>query len=242
MSDPVIRRLDQHAPLSDEDRQALRAALGPMRRVAPGIGLLEEGSDLQSTYLIQSGWACLLRQLVNGKRQIVAFLLPGDLHNPLGSLRAVADCTLMTFTPVTLSEVPAARMRALAAQRPQVGHALHLVEEVRAATLAEWVINLGVRPATERLGSLFCELFLRLRAVGLAEGDRCEFPLTQTTLAEALGLTPVHVNRTLRALRAADLIALADRHLIIPDLAALQAYSGFNPRYLGRVSLDRALS
>jgi len=96
----------------------------------------------------------------------------------------------------------------------------------------EWAVNLGLRDATERMAHLFCELFLRLSLVGLVSGHSCEMPVTQADLAEATGLSPVHVNRTLQELRRLGLIVLKDKTLTIPDLEALADTAQFNPNYL----------
>lgn len=103
---------------------------------------------------------------------------------------------------------------------------------VSVAIQREWTVNLGQRTAIERLGHLFCELFVRLRGIGLTDGDSCPLPLTQVELADAMGLSNVHINRTLQELRRAGLVVFKGKRLTIPDLAALQKVSLFNPNYL----------
>lgn len=103
----------------------------------------------------------------------------------------------------------------------------------------EWIVNVGLRCASERIAHLFCEMFLRLESVGLTNGCACDFPLTQQDIADATGLTSVHVNRTLQDLRRQDLIILDRQRLIIPAMAALQAAGQFNPEYLHHRRLER---
>jgi CRP-like cAMP-binding protein len=100
------------------------------------------------------------------------------------------------------------------------------------ATLREWLVNIGARPAEHRVAHLLCELLLRLETVGLTNGDTYELPITQTELADTVSLTNVHVNRVLQRLRRDGLITLKSKHLVILDVARLKAFSGFNPNYL----------
>ena len=115
---------------------------------------------------------------------------------------------------------------------PRVTEAMWWDTLVSTSIQREWIVNLGQRDAFERVGHLLCELYLRLDGVGLTMGNSCELPLVQTDLADATGLSAVHVNRTLKELRAAGLIVLKGRMLHIPDLAALKAATMFNPNYL----------
>lgn len=111
---------------------------------------------------------------------------------------------------------------------PRITQALWWESLVTSAIRREWTVNLGQRNATERMAHLFCELFLRLRAVNLTSGNTCEFPVTQIELADATGLSAVHLNRTLQDFRAANLVELGERTLTIPDLSALMRASMFN--------------
>jgi biotin operon repressor len=103
----------------------------------------------------------------------------------------------------------------------------------------EWIVNVAQRPAQERIGHLFCELFLRLETVGLTNGFTCDFAPTQQDIAEATGLTPVHVNRSIQALRRQGLVILERSMLTIPNMLALQTASQFNPGYLHHRRLNR---
>ena len=128
--------------------------------------------------------------------------------------------------------IPRHAILELTHHHPRITHALWWATLVDEATLREWLVNVGQRPALTRVAHFFCELLLRLRAVGLAEDDGCDMPLTQEDLADVFGLTPVHVNRTLQELREAGLIVLRNRRLEIPDAERLKAFCGFNPNYL----------
>ena len=100
------------------------------------------------------------------------------------------------------------------------------------AVQREWTVNVAQRSALARVAHLVCELFLRMKRVGLTRGDSCEFPLTQTDVGDALGLTAIHVNRMFQQLRSLDLVAFKERQLTIRDIAALQRIASFNANYL----------
>jgi CRP-like cAMP-binding protein len=126
-------------------------------------------------------------------------------------------------------------------ERPNIARALWAAALVDEATLREWLVNLGGRPADERVAHLLCELLLRLRAVGLANGNSYELPLTQAELADTMGLSHVHMNRVIQRLRGEKLITLKGKNLVILDVERLKAFSGFNPNYLHILNRDNAL-
>lgn len=234
---PLVRKLEQFVRLSGEDREVLDRVAGErVRHVGPREDIAHEGERPRVVNLILSGWACRYKQLADGQRQILGFLVPGDLCDLNVYILREMDHSLSTLTPVRLAEVPRSVMEEVTARHPRITQALWWETLVHASTQREWIVNLGQRTAFERLGHLLCETFVRLRAVGLTEGDSCEFPVTQAELADATGLSTVHVNRTIQELRGAGLIVLRGGALTIPDLAALQKATLFNPNYL---HLDR---
>lgn len=233
MGNPLVRRLEQFTRFSAEDRAVLdRAAGGVQRHLGPRTDLIREGDRPDGVNLVLSGWACRYKQLEDGRRQIISFFVPGDLCDyPMYLLREM-DHSVGTLTPVTFTQIPRAAMEDLTGRHPRIGRALWWETLVCVAIQREWTVSLGQRDAAERIGHLLCELFLRLRCVGLTRDDSCDLPLTQADLGEAMGLSTVHVNRTLQHLRGAGLIALKGGVLTIPDFRALQDASLFNPNYL----------
>lgn len=231
MTHRLIRKLTQRCSLSEDDRRAIQETFGTPRMIEAGATLVHEGDALSKTTLVSSGWAYCYKEHAKGKRQIVEFLLPGDIYNPLGSVLGIADCTLVTLTPISLYQVPAARTQALVEQRSQVAQAMRAAEEIRLATLREAVLVLGAHSAFERLAHLLCSLHLRLRAIDMTVGAQCEMPLTQYLMAEAIGMTSVHVNRSIHALRAAGLLSLSGKQLTILNFAELQAAAQFSASY-----------
>lgn len=232
----LIRKLEQFTKLSRDDRQALEDAASKKRTFPEHSDIIREGDNPAYVNLILEGWACRYKQLDDGRRQILAFFVPGDLCDTHIYILREMDHSIAALTPVTLAEIPRSMLERITNERARVTKALWWDTLVAVAIQREWTVNLGQRTAIERLGHLFCELFLRLRGVDLTDGDSCMLPLTQVELADAMGLSNVHINRTLQELRRAGLVVLKGRRLTIPDLAALQRASLFNPNYL---HLDR---
>lgn len=226
------RKLSHGACLTDENHVVLRDMLGTVRRVEAHSDITPEGATPRALTVILEGWACSYRDLPDGKRQITSILLPGDLAEPFGILPRFADRSLAALTPVTLALVCPDAIRTAACTYPGIEKALWWDLLVASAIERERVVSLGRRSASERLGHLFCELQLRLEMVGLADGPECDLPLTQSELADVLGLSSVHVNRSLQDLRSRGLVSLQNRRLTIRDLDRLREASFFDPAYL----------
>ncbi|WP_342779051.1 Crp/Fnr family transcriptional regulator [Methylobacterium terricola] len=194
--------------------------------------IIREGDRPHVMRLILSGWAYRYKQLYDGRRQILALCLPGNLCDHNVFILREMDHTLGALTPVTLTEITPAALHALTLAHPCIAQALWWETLVNVATQREWTTNMGCRYAVERLAHLFCEIFYRLRSVGLIEDTSCPMPLTQSDLADTTGMTTVHVNRSLQELRTKRLITIKHRRLTIPDLAALERRALFSPSYL----------
>jgi CRP-like cAMP-binding protein len=203
---------------------------------AAGEDLCCEGDRPDCVRLFLSGWAYRYKTLEDGRRQIVSFILPGDTCDVHIYLLSAMDHSVGTLTPVTYSELDGAAFERLMAVDRSVAEAFHCETLAARAVQREWAINLGRRDALERVAHVICELFERLKVVGLVDGNSFAFPVTQMDFADATGLSTVHLNRTLQELRSAGLIRLKDRILTIPDFEALSDTGMFNPNYL---HLDR---
>lgn len=233
MAHPLIRKLEQFTRLSADDQRLLeRVTCEHVRRFGPREDIVCEGDAPGEIHLILSGWACRSKQLEDGRGAILAFLLPGDLCDPNSFLLGAMDHSVSALTSVTVAGIPRPLFEDLTFNHPRIARALWGAALVDAAIQREWTLNLSQRTAYERLCHLLCELFLRLRAVGLTQGLSCELPVTQAKLAEAIGLTTVHLNRTLQELRADRHIVLRGKTLTIPNLEALMSAALFNPSYL----------
>jgi len=234
---PVVRRLNSFRKLSDAGVEAIKGSVREkILKAAAGEDLICEGDRPDAVRLFLSGWACRYKALEDGRRQIVSFILPGDSCDAHIYVLAAMDHSIATLTPTVYGELDSVAFERLMAADRSVAEAFHCEALVASAIQREWAINLGRRDALERVAHIICELYERLRVVGLVEGNSFGFPVTQMDLADATGLSTVHLNRTLQELRAKGLITLRDRVLTIPHLQSLAAAAMFNPDYL---HLDR---
>lgn len=233
VAEPVIRRLSALRPLSTEARASLEHAMFEgLHRAGSGEDLISEGDPVDSVRIVVSGWLCRYKTLEDGRRQIVNFIFPGESCDAHAFLLSVMDHSIATMTPVVYSEIRRARFESLMASDRSLAEAFWCETLVNNVIQREWAINLGRRVALERVAHLFCEMFERLRPVGMVDGNSCVMPVTQMDLADATGLSVVHLNRTLQELRASGLIVLRERTLTIPDLDALKDAALYSPSYL----------
>ncbi|NUS99880.1 MAG: Crp/Fnr family transcriptional regulator [Sphingomonas sp.] len=232
MAPALVHRLDAFTRLSPEDRSAI-AKLSRVSRVVPARrDLIREGEKPKFVHLMVEGWACRYKTLPDGRRQIVAFFVPGDFCDLNVYVLKQMDHSIGAITRLAVSDISRDEMDRLTTDCPRITQALWWEALVNSAIQREWTLNIGQRTAYERIGHLLVELFLRLRSVGQTSGNSCDFPLTQTDLADATGLTAVHVNRTLQELRRDELIILERKRLTIPSIRNLMSASMFNSNYL----------
>lgn len=228
---PLIAKLESLTSLPIEDREALSALSGTARPMPARRSIIREGDNPEHVHLVVEGWAARYKLLPSGARQITAFLIPGDFCDLHVSILGEMDHSIATLTEARIAFVPRATMDALA-ERPKIARAFWWSTLVDEAVLRSWIVNIGRREAIEAIGHLICELYVRLSNVGLVTDHSFVLPLTQEELADALGLTPVHVNRVLQRMRADGLISLKRGALVIFDYQRLKEAAGFNPNYL----------
>jgi len=228
----LFKRLEVFTRLSADDKAALDAIATKTRLVPARRDLIGEGDRPTHVHLVIRGWAARTKMLPDGRRSQVSVFIPGDFCDLNFYILRALDHSISAITPLKVAQLEPDQLLEVMSKRPRVTQALLWHELVGAAVQREWTHNLGARPAYERIAHLLIELFLRMRSVELTYGDSCDFPLTQYDLAEATGLTPVHVNRTLRSLRADGLVELERRRLVIPDLQRLIDVALFNANYL----------
>ena len=229
----LIRKLEHFVRLSATDRAVLdRAASERVRSFGPRVDIAREGDRPRDVHMILAGWACRYKQLEDGRRQIVSFFLPGDICDLNIFILREMDHSIGTITSVTVADLSREFFDEISSGFPRIATAFWWESLVNAAIQREWTMSLGQRTAAERMSHLLCEIFLRLRLAGLTREDSCDFPLTQSDLADATGLSKVHVNRTLQELRSAELIVLKGKSLTIPNLELLMNEGLFNANYL----------
>ena len=232
MPNPFVLKMESFVGLSPDDRLTLEAAVERKHHLGPRQSIIEEGDDPNVVNVLLEGWACRYKILPDGRRQIIALLLPGDMCDPHVYLLPMMDQSLGTLTPVTLAKMSGPTVRSMADGSPALAEALNWEVLVSAEIQREWTVSLGRRTALERLSHLFCEISHRMHATGLLNDSDCEFPLTQGDLADALGLSNVHVNRVLQELRAGGAVDVRSKRLIIHDRERLEDLAMFDPGYL----------
>lgn len=240
MPNALTRRLEEYVPLTEADKaQLAHLASQPTHSISPRQDLIREGDKPRSLYLILEGWGCHYRTLENGRRQICDFAIPGDLCDLNLFILDRMDHSIGAITRLKVAELSREVFFGMATHSANITTALWWQELVSKSIHREWIVNVAQRDAQERIGHLFCEMFLRLETVGLTNGFTCDFAPTQQDIAEATGLTTVHVNRSIQALRRQGLVILERSMLTIPNMLALQAASQFNPGYLHHRRLNR---
>ncbi|MFL6845020.1 MAG: Crp/Fnr family transcriptional regulator [Allosphingosinicella sp.] len=228
---PLFAKLETVVDLPREDREALASLLGDARPMGARRNVIREGDKPNHVHLVVEGWAARYKLLPDGGRQITAFLIPGDFCDLHVTILSEMDHSITTLTPARVAFIPRAAMDALT-DRPHIARAFWWATLVDEAVLRAWLVNVGRRDAQQAIGHLICELYVRLRNVGLVTDHSFELPLTQEEIGDALGLTPVHVNRVLQRMRSDGLISFKRGSVTIHEYARLEKASGFNPNYL----------
>lgn len=226
------RKLAGYSSLSPDDVALLEGTVSSARALPANYDLVMEGDKPGPTFVVLDGWACRYKMLPNGSRQILAFLLPGDSCDLHVSLLDRMDHSIGTLTQSQVAAVSAERVGRLFDATPTLARALGRAQLVDEVVMRAWIVNMGRRDSVERVAHLMLELYVRLRNIGLTSQGSCRMPLTQTMLADALGLTPVHLNRVLRTLRERDVMTLALGTLHIRNVAELVRIAGFDETYL----------
>ena len=230
--DVLVRKLESIATLSPEEREAIQSLPVKTRTLPPRQDIVRDGDKPSQCCLILDGWACRYKLVGDGQRQIFSFHVAGDTPD-LQSLHIhTMDHSLCTITQATIGFIPHESLRDLTARFPGLAAVLWRDTLIDAGIFREWMASMGRRSAFQRVAHLFCELYLKLQAVGLATSYRCPLPVTQTDLSDALGLSSVHVNRVLQEMRGKGLITLRGRTLVLEAWDELLRVSAFDPTYL----------
>src|SRR6202158_1860209 len=227
MNNPLLRKLANFTALSDEESKAVVDCCKDVREVAARKDVIAQGDRTGGVKFLLDGFACRYKTLEDGRRQIVAYFVPGDLCDLRVFILKRMDHSIGAIASSRVATISPDNMLKLMHNYPTLTTALWWSTLVEEAIAREWIVNVGQRNALERMAHLFCELLYRFRAVGLNQGLSCTLPLTQVELAESLGLSSVHVNRTLQALRRRKLITLDAGTLTLRDLPALEVLRVF---------------
>ena len=232
MNKVFVRKLQSFVPLTAAAVEALLQASSTSHLIDPGQIIVAEGDEPLSAHAILEGFACRYKMLADGGRQIVDFLLPGDLVDGHMLFMAQMDHDVGALSTCRITDIAHSTLLTMTEQHPSVARAFWWMALVQGSIAREWILNNGRRQADERIAHLLCELCFRLTAVGLVEDHRYRLPITQTDLADATGLSVVHTNRVLQKLRHSGLIVLEGSTLTVNDLCRLQQFAGFDSAYL----------
>ncbi len=233
---PLINKLERLGRVSLEARQMLASRALSVTTVAADQDLSTQGGRADECHLLLDGFACSYRALANGGRQILCFHIAGDLCGLDAMLLETMDYSVCTLANSRVATISQADIEGWMQAHPDLARLLWLDTLLDAATYREWVVNIGRRSAYQRVAHLLCELATRLRAAGLAKGRGCDLPVTQAELADATGLSAVHVNRTVQALRRDGLIELRGAAFLALDWEGLKRAAGFDPTYLHQLA------
>jgi CRP-like cAMP-binding protein len=230
-SSPWIRKLASFAALDDADRDLMDELTFEHQPFAASDSLGKSGERADRVAVILAGLGCVFKLLPDGRRQILAYLFPGDMSDPRQLLAPLWDhssCVLGISRIALLTQVSIGRLE----RHPNILRAMSKYSLVRQAIAREWQVNVGSRSAIARVSHLLCEIHARLDVVGLTDGRNFELSLTQSELADSLALSSVHINRTLMVLRKAKIATVQNRHAVIHDMPALRTRGGFDGAYL----------
>ncbi|MEZ2410643.1 Crp/Fnr family transcriptional regulator [Bosea sp. RCC_152_1] len=228
----LLRKLELRAPLEERDRKAVLALPSRIQTIEPNIYLVREGDRPDHSCVLLRGFALRHKATEAGERQIISFHLDGDFLDLEGSLLNIADHNVQTLTRCEIAFIPRSAMRDLIASHAKVGMALWVDTLIDASIYREWVVNVGKREGFQRVAHLLCEFGRRLEVAGLATTRGYDLPMTQEQLADATGMSLVHVNRVLKKLAEMNLIERKKRFVSIPDWERLRSVAGFSELYL----------
>ncbi|GJD95402.1 Crp/Fnr family transcriptional regulator [Methylobacterium iners] len=232
MSDPLLMKLVGRFPLSNDDKEDVRRAIVRVRKFIGKEDIISEGDNPDHVHVIQSGFAYRCKSLPDQTRSIIAYLVPGDICDLNVSVLGRMDHSVVSIGRSEVAMIPRETLDHLTASNPAINRALQWSALVDEAILRRWLINMGRRSADKHMTHLFCELLVRLDRVGLVEANTFTLPCRQTDLGDMMGVSFVHINRRLQALRSQGLIVLTGKTLSIPDVDRLKAFADFSSDYL----------
>ncbi len=234
MANKFVEKMSGLAELTPRDVAALEAATAHPRRYAARQDLIREGDQPGPMFVVLEGWVCRYKILPAGTRQIMAFLMSGDACDLHIKLLAEMDHGIQAVTPAMVATVSRTAMQTMMDEHPAIARAMYVAQLVDEGIMRAWIVSMGRRSSIERVAHLVCELYLRARNIGLTHDDEFALPLSQLVLADALGMTAVHINRVLKELRVAGAMAVSRGSVTILNPRQLVQIAGFDENYLHR--------
>ena len=234
-ADPIgclLLKLRVRDQVSAHEEQMLRTAVAEVETFRPGKTIIRAGATLTRSALLIDGLVARYKDLSEGQRQIMEVHVTGDFLDLHGFLLKKLDHDIGAITRATIGFVPHDTLRRITEEAPHLTRLLWLSTLMDSSIQRERILSVGRRPALARIAHLLCELYIRFDIIGLAEGMSYPLPFTQADLADATGLTSVHVNRMLRELREQGLLTFRGGRVAIHDWERLQEVAEFDPIYL----------
>jgi CRP-like cAMP-binding protein len=228
----LIARLAHLYPLSDAEHKVLQNAFSGTVSMARDADIVRDGERPDQCSLLVEGYVYRYKILPEGQRQILAFHFPGEIFDTQSYLLDTMDHSVAALTPSVIGKITHSAMREITEDFPRITRALWKETLSEAAIFRQWLASVGRRSARERLAHLICEIYVRQRSVNMGSRLSVPWPFTQLEIADALGLTPIHVNRTLRGIRTDGIIHLHNGTLTVLNWDALVAEAEFDPCYL----------
>lgn len=227
-NDFLAKKLTSFVRLAAAELAGLSELQSTPVNVEPGTELMHQGEAGQVAYILQAGWGCSFKILRDGARQIITFPVPGDLIGLRSVLLRTSDHAFSAITHAQVCRVSAVRVTTLIEEFPRLGTALMWATSRDEAITVEHLASIGRRTSLERTAHFFLELRDRLQLVGLASDTEYKCPLSQYVLADALGLSSIHVNRVLRQLRELDLMTFQGHKVTLLDAVGLAELAGYD--------------
>ncbi|MFC3643833.1 Crp/Fnr family transcriptional regulator [Aquibium oceanicum] len=231
--------LERRDELSAIERKALASLSWRLRTYGDGDEIIGEGSEPTESCLLVEGLAARSRQLANGNRQLTAVHVPGDFVDLHGLLLKVMDHAVMALAPCKVAFAPHTELRRVAAELPHLGRMLFMCVAIDAAVQRNWIACMGRMDPLRHIAYLVCEVYRRLDVVGQVRDGAFEFPVTQSEVADLVGLSIVHTNRTIQELRASGYVTWQGNQVIVHDWDGLSRLAEFDPTYLNLVRRPR---
>jgi CRP-like cAMP-binding protein len=228
----LARKLAHFIQLSEIEEHVLRSMPAHLRHVEARCDIVAEGDWPAELSLITEGFACRYKLLADGRKQIMAFLIPGDICDLRALLTGRMDHAVAAINDNQIATIPRQKIFDAMEKYPRIELALWRDTMLDAALYRQWLINLGRRSAYQRIAHLLCEIWTRLEAIGRTKAGSYELPVTQAHVADAMGISLVHVNRSLKRLRQDGLITFRANQVTVLDWGRLQDVAEFDPGYL----------
>lgn len=227
-----LTRMRARHPLGPDEERVIRGLISETRRVEARKVVIREGERLDFSTLLLDGLMCRYKDLSNGQRQVTELHVPGDFADMHSFTLKRLDHNVQTLTDCVIGIAPHDHIQRMMETHPRLARLYWFSTNLDAAIHREWEVSLGKRSAAQRTAALFCEMHIRLGLIGMADADGYKFALTQNEIAECLGITPIHLNRTLKELREAGLVEVKGRYVSLLDLARLRGAADFDDGYL----------